>query len=249
VTSLAPAVDATLLARRLAALEHGEIRARAAARALGAVDPAAAAFAIAALARDGALEARAALAAVAQALADPDPELPYAWRAELYAAARDAGQEEVAALVLSPPPLRAWSPPRDAADAHLAHLTLGHKKALARAQRDPDLLARLAAEGDPTVVAELLRNPGLTEPFVVRIAARRPCRPETLRCIFESRRWRTRPAIARAVARNPYAEPEIAVKLAATLPRADLAVLAADAAVHPLVRGLAERIARARRVG
>jgi hypothetical protein len=235
-------LDAAALVRRLAALDEGRIRARAAARALGAADPASGARAVAALARDRSPAARAAMAAIAQALADPEPELPYAWRADLYGAALEAGLAEVAALVLAPPPLRAWTPPRDA-DARLAHLTLGHKKALARAQRDPDLLARLAAEGDPAVVAELLRNPALTEPFVVRIAARRPCRPETFRCIFGSR-WRTRPKVARAVARNPYAEPEIAVKLAATLPRADLEELAKDGAVHPLVRGVAERLVR-----
>ena len=54
-------------------------------------------------------------------------------------------------------------------------------------QKDPDFLARLAAEGAPEVVRELLRNPQLTEPFAVRIAARRPCRPETLRLLAESR--------------------------------------------------------------
>jgi hypothetical protein len=238
----APSLDAAALVRRLAALEEGRIRARAAARALAAADPKAAAPVVATLARDREPAARVAMSAIAQALADPEPELPYAWRADLYGAALASGHAEVAALVLAPPPLRAWTPPRDA-DSRLAHLTLGHKKALARARRDPDLLARLGAEGDPTVVAELLRNPALTEPFVVRIAARRPCRPETLRCIFGSR-WRTRPAVARAVARNPYAEPEIAVKLAATLPRADLEELALDNAVHPLVRGVAERLAR-----
>ncbi|HVI96241.1 MAG TPA: hypothetical protein VM753_19650 [Anaeromyxobacter sp.] len=237
-----PALDAAVLVRALAALEEGRIRARAAARALGAADPGSAAQVVASLARDRTPPARVAVAAIAQALADPDAELPYAWRADLYAAALEAGLAEVAALVLAPPPLRAWTPPRDQ-DARLAHLTLGHKKALARGRRDPDLLARLGAQGEPAVVAELLRNPALTEPFVVRIAARRPCRPETLRCIFASR-WRTRPAVARAVARNPYAEPEIAAKLAATLPRADLEALANDGAVHPLVRGLAERLAR-----
>jgi hypothetical protein len=153
------------------------------------------------------------------------------------------------ALLVSPPPLRPYEEPRDKADARLAHLTLGHKKAFARSNRDPDLLARLAAEGEPTVVRELLRNPQLTEPFVVRIAARRPCRPATLRCIFESPRWRTRPAIALAIVRNPYAEPDLAVKLVPALSPADLGEIARDGAVHPLVRGFAERLAAARREG
>lgn len=238
-----PGDAARALARRLAALEEGRIRARAAARALGALDPERGLTIVTAVAREVGLEARLALAAVAQALADPDPELPYAWRADLYSAAVRDGASDVAALLLAPPPLRAFREPFDKPDARLAHLTLGHKKAFARSNRDPDLLARLAAEGEPVVVRELLRNPKLTEAFVVRIAARRPCRPGTLRCLFESRRWRIRPAVALAVARNPYAEPEVAVKLLPLLARPQLVELALDATVHPLVRGFAERLA------
>ena len=238
-----PGDAARALAQRLAALEEGRIRARAAARALGALDPERGLAVVAAMTREGGVEVRVALAAVAQAFADPDPELPYGWRAELYSAAVRDGAGEVGALLLSPPPLRAFEEPFDKPDKRLAHLTLGHKKAFARSNRDPDLLARLAAEGEPVVVRELLRNPQLTEAFVVRIAARRPCRPQTLRCLFESRRWRTRPAIALAVARNPYTEPELAVKLVPLLGRPDMVELARDATVHPLVRGFAERMA------
>lgn len=243
------AAEALALARRLAALEEGPIRARAAARALAALGPDRAGVVIGALVRGGAPGERVAAAAVGQALADPDPELPYAFRADLYATAAARGLAEVTALLLTPPPLRAFAEPLDKADARLSHLTLGHKKVFARTHRDPDLLARLAAEGEPVVVRELLRNAQLTEPFVIRIAARRPCRPATLRCILESRRWRTRPAVALAVARNPYAEPEVAVKLVPFLATVDLGEVARDGTVHPLVRGLAERVARERAAG
>jgi hypothetical protein len=238
--------ESLALARRLVAVEEGPIRARAAARLLAALDPARAAPLLAALVRHAGAEARLALAAAGQAFADPGEELPYAWLAELYAAASTRGDAEVAALLVSPPPRRAWQEPFDKADARLAHLTLGHKKALARAQRDPDLLARLAAEGEPSVVRELLRNPQLTEEFVVRIASRRPCRPGTLRCIHEARRWRTRPAVALALARNPYAEPELALKLLPALGASDLRDLSRDGTLHPLLRAVAARIAEAR---
>ncbi|HYG66829.1 MAG TPA: hypothetical protein VD838_04190, partial [Anaeromyxobacteraceae bacterium] len=108
-------------------------------------------------------------------------------------------------------------------------------------------LARLAAEGEPPVVRELLANPALTEAFALRIAARRPCRPETLRLLAEAPRWRTRPAIARAVARNPYAETGVAIRLLARLGGTDLEDVAADGTVHPLVRATAARLARSRR--
>ncbi len=161
-------------------------------------------------------------------------------------AAAEAGLTEVTSLFLAPPPLRVWEEPREPPDARLAHLSLGHKKAAARMHKDPDLLARLAAEGAPEVVRELLKNPQLTEPFAVRIAARRPCRPDTLRLLAESPRWRTQPAVALAIARNPYTAPAVALKLLAFLGKADLVDLGKDGAVHPLVRALAERLGRAR---
>jgi hypothetical protein len=241
-----PGDAALALARRLAALEEGTIRARAAARALAGWEPARAAPAIAALARGTSPLHRIGGAAVAQALGDPRDDLPYAWLAELYAVAAAAGLTEVTALLVSPPPRRAWSEPRDKADPRLAHLTLGHKKAFARAQRDPDLLARLAAEGEPVVVRELLQNPQLTEDFVVRIASRRPCRPGTLRCVFESPRWRSRATVALAIARNPYAEPAVALELVSGLGAAELREISRDGTLHPLVRAVALRLAAQR---
>ncbi len=238
--------DAETLSRRLAALEEGAIRARAAARLLAALAPARAVQVLAALVRAPGAEARVALAAAGQALGDPRDDLTYPWLADLYAAATERGASEVAALLVAPPPHREYAEPRDKADAHLAHLTLGHKKAMARAKRDPDLLARLAAEGDPVVVGELLRNPQLTEPFVVRIASRRPCRPGTLRCIFEARRWRTRAAVALALVRNPYVETALALKLLPSLGGGELRDVARDGVLHPLVRAVAARIAAER---
>jgi len=237
---------ALALAQRLGTLPEGPIRARAAARAIARGDPEATALALAALARSPDAVIRAALLAVGQAFLDPVAELSYDTRAALYAAAAARGLTEVTSLFLSPPPLKAWSPPREPPDARLAQLSLGHKKALARMQKDPDLLSRLAAEGAPEVVRELLQNPQLTEPFAIRIAARRPCRPETLRLLAESRRWRTKPAVARAVARNPYTEPAVALKLLGFLTTADLEDLARDGAIHPLVQALAQRLARTR---
>ncbi len=238
--------EASDLARRLGALEEGAVRARAAGRALAALEPGRAAAVVAALVARG-REEPGPVAAVGQALLDPEAGVGYEQLAAIYRAASDEGREEVKALLLAPPPQRAWEEPADKADPRLSHLTLGHKKSLARRHRDPDLLARLAAEGEPAVVRELVRNPRLTEAFAVRIAARRPCRPQTLRCLFEERRWRTRPAVAQALARNPYLETEIALKLLPLLGARALAEMASDASLHPLVRAMARRVGADRR--
>lgn len=237
---------ALALATRLLAVEEGGPRRATAVRLLSELEPALAALAIAALARGTSATHRVAIAAVGQALSEPGTVLGYERTAEIYAAAAERGLVEVTSLFVSPPAHREWVAPRDKPDPRLAKLTLGHKKAMARANRDPDLLARLAAEGEPTVVRELLRNAQLTEPFAVRIAARRPIRPETLRCFYESRRWRTRPAVVLAVVKNPYVETEVALKLLPFLGAGELEEIAADGAVHPMIRGLAGRLATER---
>ncbi len=238
---------ALAMARRLLTLEEGGARRGAAARLLAGMEPSLAALAIAALARGTGAEHRIAIAAVGQALADPPVELGYEGTADIYAAAAERGLVEVTSLFVAPPAHKEWVPPRDKPDPRLASLTLGHKKTMARANRDPDLLARLAAEGEPTVVRELLRNAQLTEPFAIRIAARRPIRPETLRCFYESRRWRTRPAVVLAVVKNPYVETEVALKLLAFLGSGELEEIARDGAIHPMVRALANRLVTERR--
>ena len=100
------------------------------------------------------------------------------------------------------------------------------------------------------MVRELLRNPLLTEPFAVRIAARRPGNPATLRLLAESRRWRTRTAVMVALVHNPCAEPAVALKLLPGLP-VDGARPSwrRDGALHPLLRATAARLAARRREG
>lgn len=237
---------ATALANRLAAVEEGALRRSTAARLLAEMEPPLAALALAALARGNGAAQRVAIAAVGQALAAPGSVLGYERTAEIYAAAAERGLVEVTSLFVSPPARREWVAPRDKPDPRLARLTLGHKKAMARANRDPDLLARLAAEGEPSVVRELLRNAQLTEPFAVRIASRRPIRPETLRCFYESRRWRVRPAVVLAVVKNPYVETEVALKLLPFLGAGELEEIARDGALHPMVRELAGKLAAER---
>jgi hypothetical protein len=205
-------------------------------------DPVAAVRLIAALARHVDAEARAAHTAVGQALVGPDAALLYEHLAEVYAVAATEELLEVTSLLVAPPAVREWVAPRDKADARLSRLTLGHKKTLARTHRDPDLLARLAAEGDPSVIRELLRNPLVTETVAARIAARRPVRPEALRALHEDPRFRNRVAVRRALARNPFVETEIALHILPTLPARLVEEIAGDGTLHPVVREAARRL-------
>jgi hypothetical protein len=219
------------------------MRAGAAARHLARMSPGEGVLLLAALISSGA-EAwgTPAIAAIGQALRDPGPAVDYDWRAEAYAEARERGLPHVASLFLAPGPRRAFVEPRDKADPVAAGLTLGHKKSFARLRRDPDLLARLAAEGDPSVIRELLRNPLVTETVAARIAARRPVRPEALRALHEDPRFRNRVAVRRALARNPYVETEIALHILPTLPARLVEEIAGDGTLHPVVREAARRL-------
>jgi hypothetical protein len=239
---------AEAFARRLCALQEGAMRAGAAARHLAGMPPTEGVLLLAALVSSGA-EAwgTPAIAAIGQALGDPSSAIGYEWRAAAYAEARERGLPHVATLFLAPAPRRAFVEPRDKADPVTAGLTLGHKKSFARLRRDPDLLARLAAEGDPSVIRELLRNPLVTETVAARIAARRPVRPEALRALHEDPRFRNRVAVRRALARNPYVETDIALHILPTLPARLVEEIAGDGTLHAAVREAARRLLAERR--
>jgi len=234
---------AEAFARRLGGLPEGAMRAGSAARQLSRMSPGDAVLLLAALVSAGA-EAwgTPAIAAVGQALRDPASAIDYEWKAAAYAEARERGLPHIASLFLAPGPRRTFEEPRDKADPAVARLTLGHKKSFARLRRDPDLLARLAAEGDPSVLRELLRNPLVTESVAARIAARRPVRPEALRALHEDPRFRNRAMVRRALARNPYVETEIALHILPTLPAGLIREIADDGTLHPAVREAARRL-------
>jgi hypothetical protein len=122
------------------------------------------------------------------------------------------------------------------ADARLFSAPLGWLKTRARLTRNPDELARLAVVSNATVVREVLRNARVTEDLVVRIAARRPARPEPLVEIWHSAKWSLRPAVRRALVFNPYFPPDVGAKIVPLLTKADLQHLVSDAAVHPSLR-------------
>jgi len=124
---------------------------------------------------------------------------------------------------------------------------LGERKYLAR-RPDPVLIDKLSYDLDPIVVRDLLMNPRLTEHQVVKIAARRPNKPEILEEIFNNPRWVARYQIKLALAHNPYTPPRIAAGLIVFLTEHDIIDIARDASLHEEVRRQAKAILKSKKV-
>jgi hypothetical protein len=116
-------------------------------------------------------------------------------------------------------------------------LTLGERKSLARGT-DRDMLERLLRDPHPDVIRRLLGNPKLTEDDVLRLAARRPCRPDVLLEIVRSPRWAHRPRIRMALVLNPDTPLAIAAPIVGLLMRHELRLVATSPTVATAVRAL-----------
>jgi len=231
--------DAREVVRRLQSLGGGpEVVRKAAARLLGQLAPTAATELlreVMLLAREGFEPASDVLPAFMRALDMEAAQIPYATALRRVAALQDL--EDVERLFSEAPPQREYeAEAAKRADSKLFTLPLGRLKTLARLTKNPDELARLAVASEPSVIRNVLINPRLTEEVVVRIAARRPARPEPLVEIWRSARWSVRPMVRKALVFNPYFPPDVGAKIVPLLSSADLRELAGDRAVHPAIR-------------
>jgi hypothetical protein len=237
--------EAQALVRFIHALAGGpEVRRKAAARALARVHATEATELLQhllELTRGGWESARCVMGAVVAALAHEAEEIPHAAALRRLAGIQDLPLVED--LFADGPAAKEMR--QDAAarsDAMLFTESLGHLKSKARLTRDPDEMARLAAAANAAVVRQLLLNPRLTEAVVVRIAARRPARPEPLIEIWRSTRWFARHAVKRALAFNPYLPPEVGSKIVPLLTATDWRELADYRAVHESIRDQARQL-------
>ncbi len=160
----------------------------------------------------------------------------------LYAEAIDREADEVARLLMRPAPARTFDPRREqGVDHEMRSRTVGMRRQMARTA-DPVMMVRLQTDPDPGVIRNLLQHPRLTEPEVVRMAARRPGRPDVLSEIFRSKKWASRQMVRKALANNPYTPTEIALKLVPLLPLPAIRELAAATEIHREVRHFARTI-------
>jgi hypothetical protein len=114
-------------------------------------------------------------------------------------------------------------------------LTLGERRALARKpdRRDFDKLLR---DPHPMVMINLLANPRLTAPDLVRVCARRQTPPEILAAIARHPRWSRERRVRMALILNPRTPPEIAVPFVSLLNRTELRVVAEVTTTPDVVR-------------
>jgi len=236
---MAVAVEtAEVVIRRLSVLSGEELRRKAAARTLAALEPTEATALIHelfVLARHGHPSAGAVVGSFTRAIELEAASIPHIELLRRAASLREVPAVE--AVFAEGEAVLAYDARAAArADAKLFTLPLGVLKSRARLTRNPDELTRLAIASNPAIVREVLRNSRLTEDVVVRIAARRPARPEPLVEIWRSERWSVRPGVRRALAFNPYLPPDVGAKIVPLLPKADLRELAQDNGVHPSLR-------------
>ena len=116
-------------------------------------------------------------------------------------------------------------------------LTLGERKALAR-RPDRDTMDRLLRDPHPDVIRPLLASPRMTEDLVVRLAAKRPCRPDVLTEIARSTRWAHRARVRMALVLNPDTPVEMSVAIVGLLMRQELKLVAETTQIAPAVRAV-----------
>lgn len=144
----------------------------------------------------------------------------------------------------APAPLRSVPPPEAAPVPDYGggrELTVGERRSLARA---PSRRAfdKLLSDPHPLVIRQLLENPRLTEDDVVRIAARRPVRPEAVTAIARAERWLKRPRVRLAILLNPGSPPSVAMPLLAACTRGELLEIVQGADTSKVLRATAREL-------
>lgn len=235
-------MDAAALARMLAVLEDGELRARKAAALLETLPPEEVVALFAAVVRRSHRRLDPDSAALEGLLRGLRHHVLPETAARLHRAAEELGEHEIASLVSPSSAKRSFDRDREQwVDREMRARTLGERKQLARTH-DRDLLARLAQDHDPNVVRQLLMNPRCTEREALLAASRRPARSAVLEEVFRSRRWALNRRVRRALALNPYSPPALASAALALLTAPDLREVAADGTVSQEVRVQARRL-------
>ncbi len=175
--------------------------------------------------------------------------VPYDRLEVLYAEARRTGEIELQELLLSPQPARcAELEPMGLLQRRGRVLTVGERMQAARNTTRTEI-DRLLRDTDPRVIRNLLQNARIVERDVTLLATRRPTTPAIQLEVFLSGRWIARPAVRRALARNPFTPTDLTLRLLSLLPEQDLAEIAQALDLPDAVRQSAARRLRGSRIG
>jgi hypothetical protein len=170
--------------------------------------------------------------------------LPYEFRADLYRAAHAAEDEQLMRALRSSAPMERADAAALRLPKELEDIPLGRRRSLAK-EPGRKLLELLSRDSDATVIANLLRNPKLTEHDAVQLAARRPIAASSLAAVFACPRWSRNTRVRVALARNPYTPVAIAIQALGTIPLADLRAMRGDPDLHPAThRQVEDELAR-----
>jgi len=120
-------------------------------------------------------------------------------------------------------------------------LTLGERRSLARRPHRA-AFDKLLMDPHPLVLEQLLGNPRLTELDVVRIAARRPAHPSTMRQLSTFSGWLVRTRVRLTLIHNPGAPCTLVVPLIALCTRQELREIVQDPTLHPVARSVANEL-------
>jgi hypothetical protein len=123
----------------------------------------------------------------------------------------------------------------------LPDMRLGDRVTLARLATAP-LLPLLLADGEPKVVEATLHNPRLREEDLVTALRREDARPPLVEAACASPRWSTSYAVKLALVLQPKTPLPLALQRISTLVPRDLARVAGEAALRPLVRAAAREV-------
>ncbi len=132
------------------------------------------------------------------------------------------------------------APPRARPPGYdLEEMPLGVRKAHAR-RRDRDMLSRLAADPDPSVIAILLDNPFVTEVEVLKVASLRPQNSAIFGVVVTSTRFGVRESVIAALVQNPWCPVRMALALLPLVSAARLRAVQSSPRLDPRLHDAAK---------
>ena len=169
--------------------------------------------------------------------------LGYDKTAQIYFQAKEKGYSHVLSVLKSPLVKKKKESDREgsALSSKLMHLTLGEKKAFAR-RKDFKFLEFLLFDTNPSVIANVLKNPRLTEREVIRVASNKNAPRAVLEEIFSSDKWLSRYRIMKSLVFNENTPLDISLNLCSFLLKQDLKMIMGDKKLDPAIVNRAREI-------